>query len=191
MAKSTYHSLGHNGNARTKGLVNSGDHINIKSATKGDIIDRTLTWLETHPPEGNSAWVTMTDKRGYRIGEWEGKTGEWLTVTDPVPKSSRRKGPPRRPSPTAPARRAGTRKVAKKKVRKKKAAKGPSEPQFWHKNGWIFYYDGTHLFARRGSPGSKAFGPMYLLAEPEDAKQAKQHIDLLEEADIEEAEIVG
>lgn len=90
-APSTYHSIGHTGDHRTKSLIGTPDHINIKRLKKPEIIKETAEWLQRHPPVGSAGWVTMTDKRGYRIGTWESESGVWKTRTDPRPASKRGK----------------------------------------------------------------------------------------------------
>ena len=86
-AKSTYHALGHTGDSRTKQLVRSSDHINIKREKKADAIKETIAWMAKNPPASAGGWITLTDKRGYRIGTWRGSGGKWETTMDPKPKS--------------------------------------------------------------------------------------------------------
>ncbi len=90
-APSTYQALGHNGDPRTKSLVRSSDHLNLKRAKKSEVVRDTAAWLSNHPPVGPSAHMTITDKRGYHIGTWVNEGGQWKTQQDPRPASQRGK----------------------------------------------------------------------------------------------------
>lgn len=90
MAVSMYEALGHTGEPRTKGMVGTSDHLLVKRAKKSEAIAGVAAWMAKHPPVG-AGWATMVDKRGYRIGEWKGEQGRWVTVIDPRPRSQRGK----------------------------------------------------------------------------------------------------
>ena len=123
-APSTYQALGHTGDRRTKLMIGTSDHLSIKRVKKPDVIKDTLAWMRTHPPVGNG-WVTLTDKRGYRIGTWESEGGEWKTILDPRPVSQRKKA---KISMATKKRNAGvptrSKSMAKKTSKKRNAKKG-------------------------------------------------------------------
>jgi len=80
----TYDALGHTGHYRTKDRVGTSDHLNVKREKKADAIKAVKAWMQKHPPamghHDSKAWITLIDKRGYRIGTWEAVSGIWRPI---------------------------------------------------------------------------------------------------------------
>ena len=94
MAKSTYHAVGHTGDWKTRDQIGTVDHLNARRAKKAEIVKVVKEWMKSHPPATGrdprkggdvEGWVTLSDKRGYRIGTWKGVDGKWKTITSPNP----------------------------------------------------------------------------------------------------------
>ncbi len=94
MAKSTYHAIGHTGDWKTRDQIGTSDHLNARRTKKAEIVKVVKEWMKSHPPATGrdprkggdvEGWITLSDKRGYRIGTWKDVDGKWKTITSPNP----------------------------------------------------------------------------------------------------------